>query len=79
MAYLLGMKSSASTGEAMVNVVRLVMGKRQVAFRVTKHQDSRVTAERSNGVVWKPIGGLQAARNQEAKLKAEGFKVVAAA
>lgn len=75
------MTTTSETGET--NVVRLAKGegkaKREVYFRITKHEGGRVTAEISRSIVWKPIGGLKAAQNQMAKLRDEGFDVVAAA
>ena len=64
---------------ATTNTVRITKGSKQIAFRVTRHGDGRVTAERSSGVVWRPIGGLKAARSQMDAARAEGFEVVAAA
>jgi hypothetical protein len=67
-----------SSGEAMVNVVVLVKGNKRASIRVTKRGDD-VTSELSMGVAWRKLGKLQAAFNEQARLEARGYKVVAAA
>jgi hypothetical protein len=64
---------------ATTNTVKMVKGSKTVSLRITKHEDGRVTGEVSRSIVWKPIGGLRATRNEMARLEAEGFKPVAAA
>ena len=79
MAYCMGMKSAASKTVVGVNVVRFSNGKRQAAIKVTRYADDRVEAEVARSIAWRKIGGLKAAFNEQARLEAEGFKVVAAA
>lgn len=61
-----------------VNVVTLSNGKREASIRVTKRADGRVTSEVCKTVAWRDLGGLQAAFSEQARLEAEGYKVVGA-
>jgi hypothetical protein len=64
---------------ATTNTVVFMNGSKRASIRVTKHADGRVTAELSKSIVWRPIGGLKAARSQMDAARAEGYAVVAAA
>jgi hypothetical protein len=68
-----------SNGEAMVNVVRFSNGKREASIRITKHADDRIEAHVCMSIAWKKIGGLKAAENEQKRLEAKGYRVVAAA
>jgi hypothetical protein len=68
-----------SMNSATTNTVVFMNGSKRASIRVTKHADGRVTAELSKSIVWRPIGGLRAAFNAQAKLEAQGYKVVSAA
>lgn len=68
-----------SNGEAMINVVRFSNGKREASIKVTKHADDRIDAHVCMSIAWRKIGGLKAAQNEQARLEARGYKVIAAA
>lgn len=68
-----------SNGEATVNVVRLSNGKREASIKITKHADDRIEAHVCMSIAWRKIGGVRAAQNEQARLEARGYKVIAAA
>lgn len=68
-----------SMNSATTNTVVFSNGSKRASIRVTKHADGSVTAELSKSIVWRPIGGLRAAFNAQARPEAQGYKVVSAA
>ncbi|MGK3981286.1 hypothetical protein WMF38_57345 [Sorangium sp. So ce118] len=59
------------------NVVVLMKGNKRASIRVTRQGD-HITSEVCMSVAWRKLGGLQAAFNEQGRLEARGYKVVAA-
>jgi hypothetical protein len=60
------------------NVVTLAKGNKRASIRITKHADGRVSSEVGMTIAWRSLGGLDAAFNEQARLEAQDYKVVAA-